>query len=59
MLMSFLQLYQDRLSALVNLFAGHALVLAALCSLASLCAGRSPLYITATIALVFKAIVIR
>ena len=56
--MSFLQLYQDRLSALVNLFAVHALVLAASVAWQAYVQDAPHLYITAIIALVFKAIII-
>ncbi len=57
-LVSFIQLYQDRLYALLNMFALHALVLA--CSVAwQAHVQEAPhLYITAGIALAFKAIVI-
>jgi len=57
-LVSFLQLYQDRLYALLNVFAIHALVLALSVAWQAYIQGASHLYITAAIALVFKAIVI-
>jgi hydrogenase-4 component E len=57
-LMSFLQLYQDRLYALLNIFAAHALVLALSVAWQAYVQGAPHLYITAAIALVFKAIVI-
>ena len=57
-LMSFLQLYQDRLSALLNTYALHALVLAASVAWQAAIQDAPHLYITAAIALVFKAIVI-
>jgi len=57
-LVSFLQLYQDRLSALINIFALHALVLAASVAWQAHVQMAPHLYITAAIALVFKAIVI-
>jgi hydrogenase-4 component E len=56
--MSFVQLYQDRLSALINVFAAHALVLALSVAWQAFAQGAPHLYITAVIALVFKAIVI-
>jgi hydrogenase-4 component E len=57
-LISFLQLYQDRLLALVNIFALHAVVLAASVAWQAYVQDASHLYITALIALAFKAIVI-
>jgi hydrogenase-4 component E len=57
-LVSFLELYQDRLYALLNIYALHALVLAASVAWQAFVQGAPHLYITATIALVFKAIVI-
>jgi len=57
-LVSFLQLYQDRLYALLNVFALHALVLALSVAWQAYIQDASHLYITAVIALVFKAIVI-
>ena len=57
-LLSFLQLYQDRLSALVNIFALHALVLALSVAWQAYIQDAPHLYITAAIALGFKAIVI-
>ncbi len=57
-LVSFLQLYQDRLSALLNTYALHALVLAASVAWQAAIQDAPHLYITAAIALVFKAIVI-
>ena len=56
--MSFVQLYQDRLSALINVFAVHALVLALSVAWQAFAQGAPHLYITAAIALVFKAIII-
>jgi hydrogenase-4 component E len=56
--MSFVQLYQDRLSALINVFAAHALVLALSVAWQAFAQDAPHLYITATIALVFKAIII-
>jgi hydrogenase-4 component E len=57
-LVSFLQLYQDRLYALLNVFAVHALVLSLSVAWQAYIQDASHLYITAGIALVFKAIVI-
>src|SRR5450759_2359383 len=57
-LVSFLQLYQDRLYALLNIFALHALVLALSVAWQAYVQDASHLYITAALALVFKAIVI-
>ncbi len=57
-LVSFMQLYQDRLSALLNMFALHALVLALSVAWQAYVQAAPHLYITALIALVFKAIVI-
>jgi hydrogenase-4 component E len=57
-LLSFLQLYQDRLYALLNIFAIHALVLALSVAWQAYIQGAPHLYITAAIALVFKALVI-
>src|SRR6185295_14058361 len=57
-LVSFLELYQDRLYALLNLFALHALVLALSVAWQAHIQHAPHLYITAAIALGFKAIVI-
>ena len=57
-LVSFLQLYQDRLYALLNMFALHAVVLALSVAWQAYIQDASHLYITAALALVFKAIVI-
>jgi len=57
-LVSFLQLYQDRLYALLNIYALHALVLAASVAWQAFVQDAPHLYVTALIALVFKAIVI-
>ncbi len=57
-LVSFLQLYQDRLYALLNFYALHALVLAASVAWQAFIQDAPHLYVTAAIALVFKAIVI-
>jgi len=57
-LVSFLQLYQDRLTALLHVFALHALVLALSVAWQAHVQAAPHLFITAAIALVFKAIVI-
>jgi hydrogenase-4 component E len=57
-LMSFMMLYQDRLYALLNVFALQALVLALSVAWQAWAQGAPHLYITAAIALVLKAIVI-
>jgi hydrogenase-4 component E len=57
-LVSFMLLYQDRLYALLNIFAVHALVLALSVAWQALVQGAPHLYVTAAIALVFKAIII-
>ena len=57
-LVSFMQLYQDRLYALLNVFALQALVLALSVAWQAWAQGAPHLYITAAIALVLKAIVI-
>jgi hydrogenase-4 component E len=57
-LISFLELYQDRLYALLNIYALHALVLALSVAWQAYVQDAPHLYITAAIALLFKAIVI-
>jgi hydrogenase-4 component E len=57
-LVSFMQLYQDRLYALLNIFALHALILALSVAWQAYIQSAPHLFITALIALVFKAIVI-
>jgi hydrogenase-4 component E len=57
-LVSFMQLYQDRLTALLHIFALHALVLALSVGWQAYVQDAPHLYVTAAIALVFKAIVI-
>ena len=57
-LISFLELYQDRLYALLNVYAAHAFVLAASVAWQAFVQDAPHLYVTAMIALVFKAIVI-
>jgi len=57
-LVSFMMLYQDRLFALLNMYALHALVLAASVAWQAYIQGAHHLYVTAAIALFFKAIII-
>ena len=57
-LVSFLMLYQDRLSALLNTYALHALVLALSVAWQAFIQDAPHLYVTAAIALAFKAVVI-
>jgi hydrogenase-4 component E len=57
-LMSFVLLYQSRLYALLNMFALHAFVLALSVAWQAYIQHAPHLYVTAAIALVFKAIVI-
>jgi hydrogenase-4 component E len=57
-LVSFMLLYQDRLYALLNVYALHALVLSLSVAWQAFVQDAPHLYITAAIALVFKAIVI-
>jgi len=57
-LVSFMLLYQDRLYALLNVFALHALVLSLSVAWQAWIQGAPHLYVTAAIALIFKAIVI-
>jgi hydrogenase-4 component E len=57
-LISFMMLYQDRLYALLNVFALHALVLALSVAWQAFTQDAPHLYVTAAIALIFKAIVI-
>ena len=57
-LISFLELYQDRLYSLLNVYALHALVLAASVAWQAFIQDAPHLYVTAAIALIFKAIVI-
>jgi hydrogenase-4 component E len=57
-LISFLELYQNRLYALLNVFALHALVLALSVAWQAYVQDAPHLYITAALALAFKAIVI-
>jgi hydrogenase-4 component E len=57
-LVSFMMLYQDRLYALLNTFALHALVLALSVAWQAFVQTAPHLYVTAVIALAFKAIII-
>jgi hydrogenase-4 component E len=57
-LVSFLELYQNRLYALLNVYALHALVLAASVAWQAFIQDAPHLYVTAALALVFKAIII-
>jgi hydrogenase-4 component E len=57
-LLSFTMLYQDRLYALLNVFALHAFVLALSIAWQAWIQGAPHLYVPAAIALVFKAIII-
>lgn len=57
-LASFMMLYQDRLSALLNVYALHAGVLALSVAWQAYVQEAPHLYVTALIALVFKAIII-
>jgi hydrogenase-4 component E len=57
-LFSFMMLYQGHLYALLNIFALHAVVLALSVAWQAHIQGEPHLYITAAIALVFKAIII-
>jgi hydrogenase-4 component E len=57
-LVSFMMLYQDRLYALLNVFALHALVLTLSVAWQAYVQDAPHLYITAAIALLFKALVI-
>ena len=57
-LMSFALIYQDRLSALINVFAAHASVLAGAVAWQAWVQNAPHLYVTAVIALGFKAIII-
>jgi hydrogenase-4 component E len=57
-LLSFMLLYQDRMFALLNVFALHAVVLSASVAWQAQIQGAPHLYITALIALALKAVVI-
>jgi hydrogenase-4 component E len=57
-LVSFMMIYQDRLYALLNVFALHAVVLSASVAWQAWVQEANHLFITAAIALVFKAMII-
>jgi hydrogenase-4 component E len=57
-LVSFMLIYQDRLNALLNVYALHALVLALAVAWQAFIQDAAHMYVTAAIALVFKAIMI-
>jgi hydrogenase-4 component E len=57
-LVSFMMIYQDRLYALLNVYALHAFVLALSVAWQAFAQDAPHLYVTAAIALVFKALVI-
>ncbi|MFZ2103505.1 MAG: hydrogenase-4 component E [Oricola sp.] len=57
-LISLMMLYQDRLFALINVFALHAFVLALSVAWQAYVQDAEHLYVTAAIALIFKAIII-
>lgn len=57
-LVSFMMIYQDRLYALLNVFALHAVVLAAAVGWQAYIQDANHLFVTAVIALVFKAIAV-
>lgn len=57
-LVSFAMLYQDRLTAMINVFAAHAIVLSMAVAWQAWLQDAQHLYWTALIAIVFKAIVI-
>ncbi len=57
-LVSFMMLYQDRLYALINTYALHALVLTLSVTWQAYIQGAGHLYVTAAIALLFKTVVI-
>lgn len=58
LLLSFILLYQVRLSALINVFAVHASVLATSVAWQAYIQDATHLYVTAMIALLFKAVII-
>jgi hydrogenase-4 component E len=57
-LVSFILLYQDRLQALINIFAVHAIVLSLSVTWQAYVQHAPHLYVTAAIALIFKALII-
>jgi hydrogenase-4 component E len=58
LLVSFLLLYQDRLTAMINIYALHALVLSVSVGWQGHIQAASHLYVTAAIALLFKAVIV-
>jgi hydrogenase-4 component E len=58
LLVSFLQLYQNRLSALLNMYAAHAVILSLSVAWQATIQHAPHLYLTAMIAMIFKAIII-
>ena len=58
LLVSFLLLYQDRLTAMINMYALHALVLSVSVGWQAHIQAASHLYVTAAIALLFKAVIV-
>lgn len=58
LLVSFMMIYQDRMFALLRVFALHALVLSLSVAWQAYQQGAAHLYVTAAIALIFKGIVI-
>lgn len=58
LLVSFMMIYQDRMFALLRVFAFHAVVLSLSVAWQAYNQGAPHLYITAAIALIFKAIII-
>jgi hydrogenase-4 component E len=58
LLVSFLMLYQDRLSALINRYALQAMVLSVSVAWQAYTQQAAHLYVTAAIALIFKALII-
>ena len=57
-LTSFVLLYQDRLSGLINVFTIHAVLLSLSVGWQAYAQHASHLYVTAAIAVIFKAVVI-
>ena len=57
-LVSFIQLYQDRLTALLHVFALHAAVLALSVAWQAFIQGAPHLFVTAALALVFKGVIV-
>jgi hydrogenase-4 component E len=57
-LISFMMIYQDRIYALLNVFAAHAIVLSLSVAWQAYIQDAPHLYVTAAIALIFKALII-